>query len=394
MKKGILVLSIVLVCFGCAPIRALRWWQPDLSDSAKFAKAHILKAQTPFKFTAATGQAKYQRLTKYIDSMLVNTNTNAFLVIKNDSIIYQNFAASVTETTLHPSFSLAKSYVGTLTGIAIDKGIIHSADDLVINYLPEIEKNDSRFKQLTIQHVLDMRSGLDFDEDKQTPFAGITKLYYGSSLKNQIAALKMKRAPGTVFEYQSINTQLLASILEKASGEKVTTLLTKYLWQPLGAESDALWSLDDQKTVKASCCLNATASDFAKLGRLYLNHGNWQGKQVVSEKWVNKTTSPDALAQTGYKNQWWACSNVTYFKDSVSAQAMLDHNHLKAPIRKRTNGSYTVSLKTRDYRAEGILGQLIYVNPDNNVVIVRLGDYPNKNLYFNGFIPKVGREIN
>lgn len=325
--------------------------------------------------------------------MLINTNTNAFLVIKNDSLIYQSFAEHTNKSTLHPSFSVAKSYIGTLTGIAIDKGIIGSADDLVIKYLPELENNDSRFKQLTIQHVLDMRSGLDFDEDKQSPFAGITKLYYGSSLKNQIAGLKMKRAPGSTFEYQSINTQLLAAVLEKASGEKVTTLLTKYLWQPLGAESDALWNLDDQKMVKAFCCLNATAADFAKLGRLYLKQGNWQGKQVVSRNWINSTTNPEALAQSGYKNQWWACSNVTYFKDSVSAVAMLDRNQLKAPIRKRTNGSYSVSLKTGDYRAEGILGQLIYVNPDNNVIIVRLGDYPKKNIYFNGFIPKVGREI-
>lgn len=394
MKKIILGLLGIAIWCGCTPIRAIRWWQPSLNDSAKFAKSEISRAAESFRFVSSTGQVKYQKLGKYLDSMLKNSNTNAFMVIKNDTVIYENFAENLNANTLHPSFSVAKSYIGTLVGIAIDKGIISSADDLVMKYLPELAKNDDRFQKLTIQHVLDMRSGVDFDEDKETPFAGIAKLYYGSSLKNQIAKLKMKREPGIAFEYQSINTQLLAAILEKASGEKVPDLLAKYLWNPLGAESHAIWSLDDQKTVKAYCCLNATAADFAKLGRLYLKRGNWQGKQVISEKWVNTTTNATTLANLGYKNQWWACSNISYFKDSISAQHLLDQMKLKAPIKKRSNGTYYVSQKANDYRAEGILGQFVYVNPDNNVIIVRMGDYPNKNLYFNGFIPKIGREIN
>ena len=359
MKRLVLGILAVAIWCSCTPIRAVRWWQPDLDDSAKFARRAIPRSAAPFRFIQATGQARYRRLANHIDSMLVNSNTNAFMVIRNDSVLYERFAENMDANTRHPSFSVAKSYIGTLVGIAIDKGMIASAEDLVIKYLPELEKNDVRFKRLTIQHVLDMRSGVDFDEDKQTPFAGIAKLYYGSSLKNQIANLKMKREAGKSFEYQSINTQLLAAILEKASGEKVPALLAKYLWTPLGAESDAIWSLDDQKTVKASCCLNATAADFAKLGRLYLKKGNWQGKQVVSQKWVSTTTDPATLGKLGYKNQWWANRGA----------------------------------KATDYRAEGILGQIVYVNPDNNVIIVRMGNYPNKNLYFNGFIPKIGRAI-
>ena len=393
MKKLCLGLIAIGIWCSCAPIRAIRWWQPDLSDSAKFAKSKIEHAATPFRFTAATGSVKYQKLSKYLDSMLPNTNTNAFLVIKNDSIIYERYAEKLNANTLHPSFSVAKSYIGALVGIAIDKGIITSAEDLVIKYLPELEKNDTRFGKLTIQHVLDMRSSLDFDEDRETPFAGIAKLYYGSSLKNQIAKLKMKREPGLAFEYQSINTQLLAAILEHASGEKVPVLLSKYLWNPLGAESDAIWSLDDQKTVKAFCCLNATAADFAKLGRLYLKKGNWKGKQLVSTQWVNATTNADVLAKLGYKNQWWANSSTSYFKDSVSAVQALQKFKLVAPVKKMSNGTYAVKFKSNDYRAEGILGQIVYVNPDNNVIIVRMGDYPKKNLYFNGFIAKIGREL-
>ncbi len=393
MKRMYYALMAMLFWSSCAPIRAIRWWSPDLSDSAKFKNVRIVPSSTPFRFIPAPEAIKYQKLSHYLDSMLLNTNTNAFMVIKNDSVLYERYAENLNANSLHPSFSVAKSYIGTLVGIALDKGWITNTNDLVIKYLPELEKNDARFRQLTVQHVLDMRAGLDFDEDKETPFAGIAKLYYGASLQNQIANLKMKRAPGLAFEYQSICTQLLAAILEKASGEKVTTLLSTYLWTPLGASSNALWSLDDRKTAKAFCCLNATAADFAKLGRLYLKKGNWNGQQLISSQWVKESTSAIAMAQQGYKNQWWACSNIRYFKDSVTAVQALSKLNLSAPIKKLNNGTYSFQLPSNDYRAEGILGQIVYVNPDNNVIIVRMGDYPNKNLYFNGFISKIGREL-
>ncbi len=393
MKKILFAILVITTCSSCTVIRSLRWWQPDLSDSSKFKHVDIAPSQLPFRFIPGVGQKQYSRLKRLLDSMLVNTNTNAFLVIKNDSIIYEHFAANTSANTLHPSFSLAKSYIGTLVGIAIDKGIINSANDLVIKYLPELKENDSRFEKLTIQHVLDLRSGVDFDEEKETPFAGIAKLYYGSSLNNQVLRLKMKNEPGQVFEYQSINTQLLAMILERASGEKMTTLFTKYLWEPLGTESHAIWSLDDQKITKAFCCLNATASDFAKLGRLYLQKGNWSGNQLLSAKWVNETVNADTLMRKGYKNQWWANARISYFNDSVSAAQQLNRLKLNLPIKKLANRRYYYQQRTNDYHAEGILGQIIYVNPDNNVIIVRLGNYPNKNLYFNGFIPKIGREL-
>lgn len=393
-RKLVLLIGLgVLLGYGCAPMRAARWREPDLNDSSKFNSTRLAANKAPFRFVSAVDQPKYAKMKRYLDSALQQTNTNAFLVIKNDSIIYENFASNINYSTLHPSFSVAKSYIGTLVGIAIDKGMIASTNDLVVKYIPELKKNDARFSKLTIQHVLDMCSGFDFDEDSSSPFGSIAKLYYGNSLKNQVASLKMKREPGQSFEYQSINTQLLASILERASGEKVESLMAKYLWNPLGAESDAIWSLDGRRTVKAFCCLNATATDFAKLGRLYLKKGNWEGKQLVSGQWVNNTVNPDSISKRGYKNQWWACSNINYFKDSLSASQKLSKLNLKVPIKKTKNGTFYFQAPSKDYRAEGILGQIVYVNPDNNVIIVRMGNTPNKNL-FNGFIPAVGREIN
>lgn len=361
MKTGSLnkAIAAVLILIGlfisaCAPIRAVRWWQPDLSDSSKFRKAKIMPAKMPFRFIADTRQLKHQQLKNYLDTFLKRSNTNAFIIIKNDTIIYERYEDQVNQNTLHPSFSVAKSFVATLMGIAVDQGIISSPNDLVIKYLPELEKNDHRFKKLTIQHVLDMRSAIDYDENKETPFSAITKLYYGSSLKNQIAGLKMKAEPGLKFEYQSVNTQLLANILEKASGRKIQDLFAEYLWQPLGAESNALWSLDGQGTAKAFCCLNATAADFAKLGRLYLNKGNWDGKQIISQKWIETTTNADMLDALGYKNQWWACYDYRYFKDSLSATAALTKIGASVPIKKTKYNGYYFKLKAHDYTAEGI----------------------------------------
>ena len=395
MNKFFLAASVLvfMIISGCGPIRAVRWWQPDLSDSGKFNNARIMPAKIPFKFIAETKQVKHQQLTTYLDTFLKGSNTNAFMIIKNDTIIYERFAENTNQNTLHPSFSVAKSFVATLMGIAIDKGIISSANDLVIKYLPELESNDDRFKKLTLQHVLDMRSAIDYDENKETPFSAITKLYYGSSLKNQIAKLKMKGEPGMKFEYQSVSTQLLANILERASGQRIQDLLAEYLWRPLGAESNALWSLDDQGNAKAFCCLNASAKDFAKLGRLYLKNGSWDGNQIISRKWIETTTNADTLEELGYKNQWWACYAYRYFKDSVSAAAALKKANASADIKKTKYNGYYFRMKAYDYTAEGILGQFIYVNPKNNVIIIRLGNYPSKRMNFENFIPKIGRQL-
>jgi len=386
-------LSIVILYSACTPIRAVRWWSPDLNDSSKFKNARLMPSATPFRFTAETDQARHLKLKTYLDTFLNRTNTNAFVIIKNDTVVYERYAEGKNQGSLHPSFSVAKSFVATLMGIAIDMKMVGSSNDLVIKYLPMLEKNDERFKRLTIQHVLDMRSAIDFDEHKETPFSAITKLYYGASLNNQISSLKMKAEPGMQFEYQSINTQILAAILENASGRKIQDLLSAYLWQPLGAESNALWSLDDQKTAKAFCCLNATALDFAKLGRLYLKKGSWQGKQLLSAKWIENTTNPDILEALGYKNQWWACSDYRYFKDIESAKNALSDLKLNAEVKKTKYNGYYFKLKAHDYTAIGILGQFVYVNPKNNVIIVRLGNYPDKRMNLENFIPKIGRQL-
>ena len=384
--------AILLFLAACVPLRSVKYLIPDLGDSAKFENVTIQKSATPFYFKQNYPNKDYEKLKLHLDTSLTNTKTNVFLVIKNDSIIYQYLSEEKALTTKQPSFSVAKSFVGTLVGIAIDKGEIKSTNELVIKYLPELAKNDERFNRLTIQHVLDMRSGFNFSERSFNPFSKIVRSYYGADLKKMVGKLKMKNEPGKVFEYQSINTQVLAFILEKAVGKSLQAQMQERLWQPLGAESDALWSMDDEGNIKAFCCLNATALDFAKIGRLYLNGGNWEGKQIVSKKWVDITTSPDSLTKLRYKNQFWATRDFKFFKDSVSAVSSLGKEGLDYPVERNPDGRYFYAKKVYDYKAQGMFHQSVYVNPQNKVIIVRLGDRQKK-VNFHSFVQQVGRSI-
>ena len=391
--KNIFLLGVILLFLSaCVPIKAVRYLIPDLGDSAKFENVTIQKSTTPFYFKSNLGNSTYNSLKSHLDSSLVGTKTNVFLVIKNDSIIYQYLSEGNTLAVRQPSFSMAKSFVGTLVGMSVDRGEIKSTEELVIDYLPELAKNDERFKRLTIQHVLDMRSGFDFKERSFSPFSQITRSYYGADLKKIVRKLKMKNEPGKVFEYQSINTQVLAFILEKATGKGLQELMQERLWTPLGAESNALWSLDKADHIKAFCCISATALDYAKIGRLYLNRGNWEGKQLISKKWVDITTNPDTLTKLRYKNQFWATRDFKFFKDSVSAVSSLDKEGLKYPVERNTDGRYFYAKKVYDYKAQGMFGQSVYVNPQNKVIIVRLGDRQKK-VNFHSFVQTVGRSI-
>ncbi|MGI8893631.1 MAG: serine hydrolase domain-containing protein, partial [Bacteroidia bacterium] len=240
-----------------------------------------------------------------------------------------------------PSFSMSKSYISALIGIAHDEGLIKSTDQKVTEYLPELKSNG--FDNVTIEHLLQMTSGMEFNENYRSPFSDASTYYYGTNLRRQVSKIKLKHEPGTHFEYASGNTQILALILEKVlQGKTVTDYLNEKIWQPLGMEYDATWSIDSKKSglEKAFCCINARAIDFAKFGMLYLNKGRWQGKQIIHEKWVEKSTAVETVGASPWHYQY----------------------HWRM-----------VSADSKDYYAAGWLGQFIYVNPEKNIVIVRLG---------------------
>jgi CubicO group peptidase (beta-lactamase class C family) len=234
---------------------------------------------------------------------------------------------------------MAKSVVSILIGCAIEDGFIKSVDEPVTAYIPELK--DEGFDKVTIENLLQMTSGLDFNESYVNPFGDAATYYYGRNLPKAIKKAKLEVPPGERFNYVSGDTQILTYALDKALGDKsVSAYLEEKIWKPLGMEYGASWSLDRKDGLeKGFCCLNARARDFAKIGRLYLHKGNWNGKQIVPEDWVEKSTRRDSSNGSAayYQYQWWIPS------------------------------------EEGDFYAQGILGQFVYINPSKNIIAVRLG---------------------
>jgi len=348
-----------------------------MHDYKKFASVEIPKSTMPFHFIEV-GANQLQLPDTLSDSAYAisirKSKTAAFLIIRNDSILYEYYAPTYSPGSIFPSFSVAKSFISLLTGIAIDEGYIKSVHDPITKYITELDT--ATFGKITIENLLDMRSGIRFNEGYFNPFAGVAKAYYGLNLKKQMLKLKTKLPPDSIWQYKSCNTQLVALAIERATGTTVQDYFHKKVWEPLGMEYDATWSIDSKKnkTIKAFCCLNARATDFAKLGSLYLNHGKWNGKQVVSAAWVELSTAPEVKNRYFYTHGWW--QNFDYVIDKNGTQQV--YSSLATVKSNWTKGDKAFICPSRDFFAEGWLDEYVYVNPDKNMVMVRLGSTEKK----------------
>lgn len=349
--KWLLVLGLltaVVICLDACKLGRFVYYNfSDITDHRIFPSRPLKQSGQPFHFPIAAnpGIPEVKDIFPGIswkdwDQALEESNTVAFLIIRNDSIRLEQYANGYEESSIIASFSMAKSFTSVLIGMAIEDGWIQSEEDLVTRYIPELK--DNGFEHVTIRHLLQMTSGLDFNESYYTPFSEAADFYYGTRLRRAILNLKLKAPPGTQFEYTSGNTQLLGLVLERALKDKtVTQYLQERIWTPLQMEYDASWSIDRKKDgiEKTFCCLNARARDFAKLGRLLVHHGTWNEQVIIPPDWMSKIEGTDTreAASAIYQYQFW--------KGSLGM----------------------------DYMARGHLGQFIYVHPELGLVIVRLG---------------------
>lgn len=316
---------------------------PDIYDLDVFAFAKLKKSQQGFHWKTNDGFNKY-RLSKEELGIHLKTKSAAFLVFKGDDLLYEKYWNKHKEGTVSNSFSAAKTVVALLVGIAIKEGKIKSLNDPVGSYLPAFLSEDKR--DITIRHLMQMASGLDWEESGKNPLSTNAESYYGTDLYGLVSRQKGISKPGTVFNYQSGNSQLLSFIVEKATGQKIWEYAQEKLWLKIGTQSDAFWSLDHENgAAKAFCCLYATARDFGRIGKLIANYGNWQGTQVVPHEFMKEM----------------------FLSKAKKTEEEIENNCYGMHIWTYHDGVDEV------YYCRGILGQYVAVIPNKNLVFVRLG---------------------
>lgn len=344
--------------------RVLVWQQADVFDWQKFpARALVAPAdkrpleeapddRVATRFAAIAGVQDW-------DKFLEENDTQAFLVIKDNRIVYERYFNETQRDTMVTSFSVAKSIDSLLIGMAIDEGLIDGVDQPITRYLPELLDQDPRLASVTIEHILRMASGFEYTEFKPWIFGSDDPLssYFPDQRRISLQRARPILSPGIRFRYNKYHPQILGMILERSSGVSVTEFTQTRLWNRLGMEYDGSWSLDSEESgfEKMETGVNARARDFAKIGALALAGGQWQGKRLVSEAWLRRSTAPYLPddyegyypeffqllpGKSYYQYMWWGFV--------------------------RPDGSY-------DFSASGNRGQFIYVSPQANVVIVRHG---------------------
>jgi CubicO group peptidase (beta-lactamase class C family) len=339
--------------------KALIHWMPKIDQYTIFAN-RVVKAEDPQPWEFAP-DVENKQIPQEFEADFAKYKTIGFVVIQHNKIILEQYWKNYSPLSLTNSFSMAKSVISLLVGCAITDGKIKSVNQPVSDFLPEWTSYDG--KVLTIKDLLTMSAGVDWDESYSSLFSKTTQAYYGNDLWKLALTEKLVEKPGVRFNYQSGVTQILAFLLQKATGRNIADYASEKLWTPIQAEEDAQWSLDRKNGMeKAYCCLNSNARDFARLGQLILNKGSWNGVQVVDSNYIKEATTPAT----------W----LKFTRKLRPGQTKAD------PPVPCTFYGYQMWIAT--YRGlqvsymRGMLGQYIIAIPKLDAVIVRLGKEKDK----------------
>ena len=341
LNKPVLIILLVLMVLAISIFllppyarKALIYQQPGIDDYPIFSNRAI-EAGKPQPWELADNYNQSNLDKAAIDSF-ANYQTVAFLIVKDGKLLFEEYWDGYGTESMTNSFSMSKSIIGLLIGAAVDDGFIKSLEQPVADFIPEFRNPANQ--GLKIKDVLTMSSGLNWKESYGGLFNTTTEAYYGKDIKKLIYSLKVTSQPGVQFSYLSGNTELLAMIVEKATGKSISEYTSLKFWKPMGAEHDALWCLDDKDGMeKAYCCFNSNARDFARWGQLILNQGTWNGDTLISPEYIRQSITPSnhLTDETGqpvnyYGYQWW----------------IVNYNGHQVPYMR------------------GILGQYIFVIPD------------------------------
>ena len=385
-RKGVAILFGIIVIFFVTLFvsmsmfnsptyawRILRYGRSDTQDYKIFPERAVANGSTyslidrGHQSTPYEVEYEYQdgTRTEVLNDLLMRTGTRAFLIIKDDQLIFETYLES-SRKEINTSFSSAKSFNSALIGAAIADGYINSVNDPVIKYVPEISGRG--LDTLTIRDLLLMNSGIRYVEGGElpfyyAPFADDPLTYYPPDLRKVALSVKASETPiGVAFHYNNYHPLLEGLVIERATGTHVAEYLQERFWKPMGAEFPASWSLDSESSgfEKMESGINARAIDFARFGLIFLHNGFWNGVQILPESWVTESTQPlrpdtrtwetfSYWPDYGgyYKYHWWGINNL--------------------------DGTY-------DFYAHGRYDQFVYVAQRKNIVIVRLGDQLDANV--------------
>ena len=322
----------------------------DITDYKYFENITLSKSTSPQPWPI---HKDYNNLpeTENLKKIHAELGTVAYLIIKNDSIWHEKYYQGYKKDSYSNSFSMAKSIVSATMGKAIQNGYFESIDDKVSSYVNGY--SDGLAEKLTIGDLSSMASGLDWNESYTDVFGVTARSYISSELNELIKSRAIVEEPGKSFKYYSASTQLLSMVIEEATQNKISTLVQDWFLEPLGFENNSLWQIDGEKnnTVKAYCCFNSNARDFARFGKLYKDFGKWNGVQILDSSFVAKSIKPRFKKSPEYGYGFWL--------------GKINENDF--------------------FAMRGILGQYVIVVPERNIIVVRLG---KKNLEKNNDRPK------
>ncbi|PTR35460.1 CubicO group peptidase (beta-lactamase class C family) [Luteibacter sp. OK325] len=351
-----LVLVAAMLLAACATPHARRtdvlfWDQPQreaafrtmethyASNVVRHGVAHPLPPGVPVRPRFVDGST--------LDAYMAAHHVAGIMVVQDGRVRLERYGLGATPDTRWTSFSVAKSFTSTLVGAALRDGFIHSLDDKVTRYIPELAAG--AYRDVTVRQLLTMTSGVRWNEDYVDPRSDVAMMYEGSRqpgvplLVSYMAVLPREFVPGERWVYKTGETDLIGILVARASGKTLAAYLSEKVWKPYGMASDALWLKDEiDGTEAGGSGVSATLADYARLGQFLLDGGIANGRPVLADGWIADATHKHAdigVPGRGYGYQWW-----TY-----------------------DNGAFA---------GIGIFGQLLYVDPSRHLVIVQMAAWP------------------
>ena len=330
-----------------AVARAVVWMDADVDDWRRFPASPIpaggevleleegsLPEGTLDEVTRSDGK------TEDLSELLERTESTSFLVLRGEEVLVEEYPLGGEREDVATSFSMAKSILSTALGIAIERGEVGSLDEPVTQYVPELADEDERFNKISLRNLVTMSSGLRYEEHG-LPWSDDAVTYYSPNLRETALSAEVVEDPGKEWLYNNYNPLLVGLALERATGA-LAPYVAEHLWQPMGAEHDASWSLDSEEHgfAKMESGYNARPIDYARFGYLFAHEGQVDGRQVVPSAWVAEATANDVSTDPAahYQYFWWVDTD-----------------------------------RPGRFYARGNKGQFIYVDPTFDVVVVRTG---------------------